>query len=194
MDEAHLVIVQGHTFRRIICASASSAPLQIWPCCASPQRAMIRPAVPCSVLGCARHVSLVIPLVSKLCTTLKSKLILLEAFYTGFSKNILFGQAYQYLRHANTAGRKPVTIRLHFPGRSGQCTCCSWGRGRDVAEVVTAAQGHSRGEVLVFTSSRASCEDLRSKIAAADTEAVVEVYHAGLLCVSQICVDFVNGV
>ena len=108
-------------------------------------------------------------------------------------KNILFGQAYQYLRHANTAGRKPVTIRLHFPGRSGQCSCCTWGRGRDVAEVVSAAQGHARGEVLVFTSSRASCEDLRSKIAAADTEAVVEVYHAGSLCVSQLCVDFVNG-
>ena len=100
-------------------------------------------------------------------------------FYAAVLQKYTFGQAYQYLRHANTAGRKPVTIRLHFPGRSGQCSCCTWGRGRDVAEVVTAAQGHARGEVLVFTSSRASCEDLRSKIAAADTEAVVEVYHAG---------------
>ena len=81
---------------------------------------------------------------------------------------------------ASTAARKPVSIRLHFPGRSGKCPCCSWGRGRDASEVVAAARGHGRGEVLVFTSSRASCDDLRAMIARENAGVVVEVYHAGL--------------
>ena len=103
-----------------------------------------------------------------------------NAFVRGCLEKVLrLRQLAQFTHDTTTTQRKPVTLRLHVRTKRGMCRCsargCLWASGGDEA-VLDTARGAAPGEILVFSSSRASCERLCAAFRANSPKATIEVF------------------
>lgn len=111
-----------------------------------------------------------------------------NAFVRGCLEKVLrFRNLTVFTHDTSTTERKPVTVRLHVRTKRGTCRCatpgCLWASAGDEA-VLDTARGTAPGEILVFSSSRASCERLCAAFRANSSTETIEVFFDMLPCIS----------